>query len=393
MSKATARSTATTPAKRYADRRRTILRHARAVAKAAGKTIDTLVLTDRYDVRYACGLEEGAAALVIAGKNSFVVTSPMFADVAARQAPGVKLEIFQRGQSADALLARGLDTDSTAKVRKAMRVGITADKLSLARHRSLANHLGARRLVELHGVTEQARAVKDADEIKTTRRCIRIAEAAFKGLCAEGARGFIGRTEKDIASDLEYRMRQLGADRQGFGANGIIVGSGPNSASCHHMPSSRKARKGEIILFDWGAEVDGYRSDITRVVYLQSVPKKMEAIHPIVESALKAGIAALKHNCVPAKVDKAARDLIDAAGYGDRFIHGLGHSLGLEIHEPPFIGRSPGKVKAGTIVTVEPGIYLDGIGGIRLEDDVLVTQDKAKRLTSLPTSLKSCVLE
>jgi len=201
-----------------------------------------------------------------------------------------------------------------------------------------------------------------------------------------------------LATELEYRMRLLGADKQGFPDNGIIVAGGPNSASCHHVPTDRKVRRGEPLLFDWGAELHGYRSDITRVLFMGSPRPKLAEIYELVRRANREGVAAIRPGVALHTVAGRAWDIVREGGYADNIRHGLGHGLGLNIHEQPAMGtgtrQTTGltRLRANMIVTVEPGIYLNGLGGIRIEDDIRVTARGHECLTRLPRAIEDVIV-
>jgi Xaa-Pro aminopeptidase len=211
---------------------------------------------------------------------------------------------------------------------------------------------------------------------------------------------FVGRSEKDICADLEYAMRRYGADRQGFENLGIIVASGFNSASCHHMPTDRKLRKKETLLIDWGAELDGYRSDITRTLFMGSVSDKMADIYRTVQEANRVGIAAIKAGVRCQTVAVKSWNVVRDAGYGETIRHGLGHGLGMNVHERPGFGNgvvSPNAkdvvLRKNMVLTVEPGIYYDGFGGVRIEDDIVVTAKGCKCLTTFPRDLDDVIIK
>jgi Xaa-Pro aminopeptidase len=277
------------------------------------------------------------------------------------------------------------------KARKLKHIGYDDGLISHARYGTLSSCVGEKKLVSFPGLVVGVRAIKDEEEIAVTRKTVKIAEAAFKELTGRGADYFVGKTEKQLAAELEYLMRGRGADRQGFPTSGIIVAAGPHGASCHHFPTKRKVRRGEAVLFDWGAELDGYRSDITRVVFVGDVPEIYHEIYPVVEESMKAAIAAVKPGVRNHKLDKIARGILEEAGYDLR--HGLGHGIGLQIHEQPRLTAGPEEpLKKNMIITIEPGIYIHEVGGVRLEDDILVTADGHQNLCSLPTSLSKMIL-
>ena len=236
------------------------------------------------------------------------------------------------------------------------------------------------------------RAVKDSHELALTRRCVRIAEQAFSDLIQQGAAALVGRSERDLADELETRMWALGADRQGFPETGIIVACGPNSACPHHTPGPRRVAAGEALLFDWGAEFAGYRSDITRTVFPGSVPDFARQAYPIVEQALHRAAAKLRPGAAMGDVDRAARETVTDAGYPE-FHYGVGHGLGLAIHEAPWLrAHSTARCATDMLTTIEPGIYLPDVGGIRIENVYLVTDDGNECLGELPTALEMMVI-
>ena len=236
------------------------------------------------------------------------------------------------------------------------------------------------------------RAVKDACEITLTRRCVWIAERAFSEMLGAGARALIGRTEQELAHELEARMWALGAESQGFPETGIIVASGPHSASPHHSPGQRRIVAGEALLFDWGAELAGYRSDLTRTVFPCSVPAFAIQAYPVVEQALERASQRLRAGAAMGEIDRAARETITDAGYPE-FHYGVGHGVGLAIHEAPWLrANSTELCVADMLTTIEPGIYLPEIGGIRIENVYQVTAGGNECLGSLPTDLASMVI-
>jgi Xaa-Pro aminopeptidase len=232
---------------------------------------------------------------------------------------------------------------------------------------------------------EALRAVKDRDEVEAIRTAVGQAERAFAMLRA-GLAG--GDSEKDAADALEGYLRKCGASSAAFPP---IVAVGPRAALPHATPTAgAKVGDSDFVLVDWGASAGAYKSDLTRVLVTGKVTPKFERVYRTVLAAQERGIAALRPGATAAEVDAAARSVIEEAGLGPFFTHGLGHGIGLEIHENPFFRReNPAKLKAGMVVTIEPGIYLPDWGGIRIEDDVLVTPDGPEVLTRVPKSLES----
>ncbi len=373
--------------KRYAARRRGII-------KAATKThgVEVVFITDSTDVRYLTGCTEGAAGALCGHGWCTLFTGKMYEHVVPDQAPGADVRVLN-GSIGKAVV----EVLREKKHRKAL--GFQGNTMTWAQHGAFQAALGRRKLVSIKDTVIDYRAVKDDREIKLIRDCVRIAEGAFGELTGRGLRYVVGKTEKDLAAELEYLMRQRGADRQGFPATGIIVASGPNSASCHHLPSSRKVKNNEPLLFDWGAELDGYRSDITRTLFTGSVPGRFEELYKLVLEAHNTGVGAMRPGVSCNTVAKKAWDVIRDAGHGDTIRHGLGHGLGLNVHERPGFGNgitprngcSP-RLRKGMIMTIEPGIYFKGEGGIRIEDDILVTAKGARSLNKLSRGLEDMIL-
>ena len=216
---------------------------------------------------------------------------------------------------------------------------------------------------------------------------IRVAEEAFRAM---GKTIRVGQTEIELAARLEYEMKRRGSSSPAFDS---IVAVDANAALPHACPGKRKVRRGSMILFDWGATYRFYRSDLTRVVFVGSIPRTIRRIYQIVLEAQQRAIAAIRPGQKMCDVDAVARNHIAEAGYKKEFGHGLGHGLGLDVHEAPALSwRSSEELQAGTVVTVEPGIYLPGVGGVRIEDDVLVTPTGCRILSRLTKDLKSAVL-
>jgi Xaa-Pro dipeptidase len=227
---------------------------------------------------------------------------------------------------------------------------------------------------------------KDSAELDCMRQAVAIAERALQVLLDAGAIR-AGRTELEIAADLKIALLQEGSQGEAFSP---IIVAGPNSASPHAAPSDRRMESGNLVVIDWGAVYNGYRSDITRTFVLGSPTSEMERIHDAVLAANQAGRLAIRPRIAAQEIDRVARRAITLAGYGAYFIHRTGHGLGMETHEPPYIVEGNLEVlDAGVTFTVEPGIYLPGVGGVRIEDDVAVTEIGSETLTTLPRDLIS----
>ncbi len=238
-------------------------------------------------------------------------------------------------------------------------------------------------LYSLSPVISELREIKDEDEIKVLKKAAKIADKMFYKLMDEELEG---KSEKELANMIEYMMKNE------FDADGVsfdpIVASGPNGANPHHTPSTRKIRKGDVVIFDYGAKYLGYCSDITRTVVVGSPSEEVKKVYEIVKESQETAFQQVKEGITAGDIDSAARNVIAKYGYDKYFIHRTGHGLGIDVHEEPYI--SPGNtklLKEGMVFTIEPGIYLHGKFGIRIEDDVVVLNKKGVRLTEAEREL------
>jgi Xaa-Pro dipeptidase len=264
------------------------------------------------------------------------------------------------------------------------RIGVEYLAMRLLEMRRIQQSAPGCQLLAMEPWMPQLRMRKDETEIAHVRRAIQIAERAMQRFLDEGGIR-PGRTELKVAADLRIAMLQEGGQGEAFSP---IVVAGPNSAAPHVSPSDRPLAVGDLVIIDWGTIYQGYRSDITRTFVLGSPTPEMERIHDAVLAANQAGRLTVRPAMPAQEVDRVARRVINMAGYGDYFIHRTGHGLGLETHEPPYIVEGNLEIlEPGMTFTVEPGIYLPGVGGIRIEDDVVVTEDGMETLTTLPREL------
>ena len=348
--------------------------------------LDALLVVNPVDTRYLTGfVGDDSWTLIPAGRAApTILSDARFEEQIQREAPHVRA--VMRKQS----LAEELD--KLVRQSKINRLALQQNYVTLAAFDKLGKQLGKRRLkVWDDGLFEQ-RAIKTPDEVKLIVKAARIQQQAYREMLA-----FIkpGMAEAAVAAFLEYRIRSLGADGVSFPS---IVAGDANAALPHAIPGPRKLRKNSLILIDWGARYRGYCSDMTRVICFNKMKPKLREIYQIVLDAQLAGIAAIRPGVKLTDVDAAARKVIDDAGYGKQFGHGLGHGIGLDIHEAPRLSplAGDGLLQPGHVVTVEPGIYLPGLGGVRIEDDVLVTADTSgsghRVLTDLPRDLESAII-
>ncbi len=264
----------------------------------------------------------------------------------------------------------------------AWKMGVEALHMRVLESQQLMKSAPGLEITAADDLFSSLRGIKDEVEIEKVERAVAAAEAAMGALLPLIR---VGMSEKELASMLTQNLLDAGADAVAFGP---IVASGPNSAIPHAVPTDRAIREGEFLLFDWGALVDGYPSDITRTYAVGDVDKELVAIYEAVRRANAAGKAAVRPGVPAQEVDRAARRVIEEAGYGELFIHRTGHGLGLDVHEEPsLVEGNLSELQAGNIFTVEPGIYVPGRGGVRIEDDVLVTAEGYRSLTSMPRKL------
>jgi Xaa-Pro aminopeptidase len=250
------------------------------------------------------------------------------------------------------------------------RVGFESEDVSVAGHARLSAALPGVQLVPVDGAVETLRAVKDDEERELIRRAQAATDAAFEDVLDLLA---VGISEQQVARELERLLRDEGADALAFDS---IVAFGENAAEPHHEPSHRQLEEGDVVKLDFGGRVEGYHADMTRTLAFGSLASELRKMHDVVREAQQAGIDAVRAGVTGTQVDAAARQVIESAGFGDRFVHGTGHGVGLEIHEAPWLGRAKDEpLPAGAVVTVEPGVYVPGLGGVRIEDMVEVTPD------------------
>jgi Xaa-Pro aminopeptidase len=343
---------------------------------------DALVITTAANVRWLTGFTGSAGVLVVAGDRALLATDGRYRTQAAEQlaasgvADDVELCIGGVAAQREALAA----VASTA-----VAVGLEAGDVTWAAVRTWEEVLAPRPLVATQGVVEGLRVVKDPGEIVRMGRAAAIADAALAAVLPllHDAAGGAVLTESAFAAALDHAMRIHGAEDRAFET---IVASGENSAKPHARPGPRVIRAGDPVVVDFGATFDGYRSDMTRTFCIGGAPTgELAEVFAVVAEAQRAGVAVVAPAVVAGDVDRACRDRIAAAGWAERFEHGTGHGVGLDIHEAPAVGAgSTAILQPGTVVTVEPGVYLPAVGGVRIEDTLVVTDNGSRPLTRFP---------
>jgi Xaa-Pro aminopeptidase len=347
----------------------------RLVERMPGAGIDVLLVANLVNVRYLTGYTGSNGIALIGSDTRTFVTDFRYVEQAAEEVDSS----FDRHRSAQHLL-EGVEE---ALPGGDLRVGFEAAHLSVSEHAQLRELLPERiELVATNGLVEELRAVKQPDEIAAIRAAAALADEAFAQVVAGGVRGH---TERELALKLEFNIRQLGAPRPSFEP---IVAAGPNGALPHARPRDETVGRGELVVIDWGAEVDGYCSDCTRTVATGDVDPEAKEIYQLVLDAQLAGLEDVRPGAVGRDVDAVARAAITSGGHGEQFGHGLGHGVGLEVHEAPRLAQpSEAVLAAGNVVTVEPGIYIPGRYGVRIEDLVLVTDEGRDILTPVSKEL------
>lgn len=348
-------------------------------AQLDGAGLDALLVTDLTNVRYLTGFTGSAGLLLVAPGSLTFVTDGRYGEQAtdqlARAGVSAAVEVSgtaQREVVAGAVTAAGIQ-----------RMGLEADAVTWSAQRTYADSwFPDVELVPTTGLVAGLRLHKDDGEIARIERAAAIADAA---LAQVRPRLLDGPTEADFGLELDTAMRRLGADDVSFET---IVASGPNGSRPHHRPGRRVVAEGDLVILDFGALVDGYHSDMTRTVAVGELNPTQARMFDVVLESQAAGVAAVTDGVPAIEVDRACRAVIDDAGWGDAFLHGTGHGVGLLIHEDPRVGQtSTAMLSSRCIVTVEPGVYLPEHGGVRIEDTVVVTPDGCRALTSTPKNL------
>jgi Xaa-Pro aminopeptidase len=332
-----------------------------------GAGVDALLVTRLPNVRYLTGFSGSAGILLVTTADALFVTDGRYRDQASEQlgAAGVAARVAigaTQADQRDALSAAVADAGVG-------RLGLEAQGITWAQQRTFAEEwFPDIELLATTDVVEGLRRVKDDGEVARIEAACAIADDTLAALLPTLADG---PTELEFAIALEFGMRERGASGNSFDP---IVASGPNGAKPHARPSERAIGRGELVVLDFGCIVDGYCSDMTRTVSVGDPGPDARHLYEVVLESQAAGSAAVAPGAVCSDVDRASRDVIEAAGWGDAFLHGTGHGVGIEIHEAPRVGSTSGDtLGAGAVVTVEPGVYLTGIGGVRIEDTLVVT--------------------
>jgi Xaa-Pro aminopeptidase len=340
-------------------------------ARLEGAGIDGVLVTNLTNVRYLTGFSGTNGAVLVTSEAATFFSDPRYRARAADLVQGAEVVIYR-----DRLTEELGPLLRSAGVQK---LGLEAASVTLAQERSLSERLPGTALTPVENLVEELRKFKEPAEIELIQRAVDLADQGFAWATEKLTPGM---TEVEVALELELNIRRAGAEDVSFEP---IVGSGPLSAHIHHTPSPRTLEKGDLVLLDFGARVDGYCSDLTRTVVLGAATEQQQELYDLVLRAQLAGIESATPGAKCAEVDAAARRVIEDAGRGEEFGHGLGHGVGLDIHEDPAFTRiSEDLLKGGEVMTVEPGVYTIGTGGIRIEDCVVVETSGARVLGRAP---------
>lgn len=343
------------------------------------KRVSALLLTDPVNVEYVTGFTGGDSYAFILPRHQYILTDGRYAEMARNEAPGFAV-----------LVRRPKMEEVIEKVARRHRVKIISFEGFRISYDTLTTYRKAVTCAKWKAerpLVHALRKIKEPGEVAKVEACIRVAQAAMLA-----ARKHLrpGVTEMEIAAELDYQIRRRGGRKAAFDT---IVAAGSHSSQPHAATGRRRLRAGDAVKIDWGVRMDGYNSDITRMFFLGRIPPKFRKIYEIVLEAQRRAIEMIKPGVEIARIDAAARDHIAGRGFGPQFSHGLGHGLGMEVHEAPAISKATKcKLEEGMLFTVEPGIYIPGFGGVRIEDDVLVTKDGARVLSDFPKKIDEMVV-
>ncbi|MGI9471885.1 MAG: M24 family metallopeptidase [Rubripirellula sp.] len=343
--------------------------------------VEAFLVTDETNVKYLSGFTGDSSYLLVTAAGTTILSDGRYETQIAQECEGIASIIRTPSQFLPDLTQSALN-DSGLKT-----IGIESDHLTLSAFEFLSQRCQEMELVPVSGVVESLRMIKDENEIETTRKAVSIAQRAFQSVIPMLTPAD---TEREIAHELEAKMRCLGAVGCSFAP---IVAAGPAGALPHYHPSDSVIGDAGTLLIDWGANYKGYASDLTRTLHRPHATEKFQRAYQAVLDAQLAAIAEIRPGVEASQVDAAARKVLERAGMADAFKHGLGHGTGLQIHESPRMSAiSEETLASGMIITVEPGVYFEGEFGIRIEDDVLVTETGHEVLSCLPKGLDDCRL-
>ena len=344
-------------------RRGTLLR-----GELARLRLDALLITTPRNIRYLTGFTGSNALCLVTRHAQFFITDPRYTTQARAEVKGWKRFIASESLAGEASRQKLLP--------RCRRIGFESSHLSYARYRLLKRQFPSTSLIPMEGIVERFGIVKTAAEIALMKRATVITDSVFSEILKVIKPGV---KELDISAEISYRQKRHGAERDAFDP---IVASGFRAALPHARASRKKIKSGEGVVLDFGCVVEGYHSDLTRTVFVGKVSRKMRGVYETVRDAQDNAIQAARSDMQAKELDAVARRTISNAGWGRFFIHSLGHGLGLDVHEPPRISSLSREILSeGSVITIEPGVYIPGVGGVRIEDDVIITKHGCKVLT------------
>jgi Xaa-Pro aminopeptidase len=354
----------------------------RVRSRLRNEGLDALLVSSPSNVSYLTGFSGDSSYLLVGREKTVLLSDGRFAEQIRQECPGLEAVIRKTtGIRMSAAISR------TCGRMHVTRLGVEAAVMTVAERAELESVMAKVAIKAVTGIVETMRSCKDMQEIVLIRSAIRCAEQAFRRFRGEMPRL---RTEKEAADLMESVIRSAGAERSSFET---IVAVGAHAAQGHARPDTRPIESGQTIVVDWGAAGRFYKSDLTRTLCVRTIPAKLEAVYKVVLKAQERAIQKIRPGILGQDVDAEARATIEKAGFGRFFSHGTGHGIGLEVHEAPALRpNSQTILKPGMVVTVEPGIYIRGWGGVRIEDDVLVTRSGHELLSTLPKTLDSVLI-
>ena len=336
--------------------------------KLVEDSVDGLLISKPENWRYVSGFTGDSGVLLITAEHSFLFTDSRYTEQARSEAPDftVVKTVIEEDVVKNTVNELGLK-----------RIGFEKDYVTYAMWERLRDRFEKQELVGISGWVEELRMIKTSEEVEYISRAQKIAENAFERLLPLIK---VGTSEIDLALELEFTMRKMGSEGVAFP---FIVVSGPRSSLPHGQPSIRKLEPGDFVTFDFGARFQGYCSDMTRTIVIGPLDEKHKEIYEVVLAAQLTALDVIGPGVLGKEVDLAGRKVIEEAGYGEYFGHGIGHGVGLNVHERPSVGRTSEDIlEPGMVITVEPGIYIEGFGGVRIEDMVVVTEEGMRNLTA-----------
>lgn len=335
----------------------------------SNRRVDALLLTKLVNIRYISGFTGSTATVIITADQAIILVDSRYVLQASSECPGFDVTLY----SNDVLKAAAEILNEMSPVK----LGFEPDYITYSTHRKLRRLVAKNtRFIGVKGIVEKLRMVKDADEIAIIKRAAVVADKCFSHIVSWVKPGM---TEREIALEIDTYMRKSGAEKQSFDT---IAAAGPNSARPHHQPTDAVLEQGQMLKMDFGATVDGYNSDLTRTIFMGEPDERQREVYNVVLEAQLAALAAIAPGAKGSDIDAVAREHIKSQEYGDYFGHGLGHSLGLLVHDGA--GLSPTSdvvLEPGMVFTVEPGIYVEDWGGVRIEDDIVVTESGVEVIT------------